>query len=82
MTPPVSTAAAYISSTLALRASTDSIEKFIQEDPDNLERLKELLKQRDEAYLNWSNAASLLKTLPIPEMAEALEQIEMTLWYK
>ncbi|HAF97506.1 MULTISPECIES: hypothetical protein [Paenibacillus] len=82
MTAPVSPAAAYISSTLALRASTDSIAKFIQEDPDNLQRLNELQKQREEAYLNWSNAASLLKTLPVPEMAEALGQIESTLWYR
>ncbi|EHB50081.1 hypothetical protein MKY82_22265 [Paenibacillus sp. FSL W7-1279] len=82
MTAPVSPAAAYISSTLALRASTDTIAKFIQEDPDNLQLLKELLKQREEAYLNWSNAASMLKTLPVSEMSAAMIHIETVLGYK
>lgn len=82
MTAPVSPAAAYISSTLALRASTDSIAKFIQEDPDNLQRLNELQKQREEAYLNWSNAASMLKTLPVSEMSAAMIHIETVLGYK
>lgn len=66
----------YIATTQALRASTESISQFIQEDPENIERLKELNSQREEAYRNWTNAAYLLKTLPAPEMTVALSRIE------
>jgi len=72
----------YVSSTLTLRASTDAIIKFIQEEPDNLQKLNELHKLREEAYENWINAASMLKRLSIPELAEVLEQIESILSYE
>lgn len=66
----------YIATTQALRASTESISQFIEEDPENLQRLNELNSQREEAYRNWSNAAHLLKSLPASEMAVALSRIE------
>jgi hypothetical protein len=78
MNTPVaqSPADVYIATTQALRASTESISQFIQEDPENIQRLNELNSQREEAYRNWTNAAYLLKTLPAPEMAVALSRIE------
>lgn len=74
-----SPADAYIASTHALRASTESISQFIREDPENVQRLNELNSQREEAYQNWTNAAYLLKTLPASEMAVALSRIEYEL---
>lgn len=66
----------YIATTQALRASTELISQFIQEDAENIQRLNELNSQREEAYRKWTNAAYLLKTLSAPEMAVALSRIE------
>ncbi|MBO2942774.1 hypothetical protein JJQ72_02085 [Paenibacillus sp. F411] len=81
MNTPVSRSPAdvYIATTQALRASTVSISQLIMQDPDNIQRLNELKSQREEAYLNWANAAYLLKTLPAPEMAVVLNRIEQEL---
>jgi hypothetical protein len=78
MNTPVaqSPADVYIATTQVLRASTESISQFIQEDPENIQRLNELNSQREEAYLNWTHAAYLLKSLPASEMAVALSRIE------
>lgn len=74
-----SPAEVYITTTQALRASTESISQFICEDPENVQRLNELNSQREEAYRNWTNAVYLLKTLPASEMAVALSRIEYEL---
>lgn len=74
-----SPAEVYIATTQALRASTESISQFIEEDPENVQRLNELRSEREQAYLNWTDAAYLLKTLPASEMAVALSRIEQEL---
>lgn len=69
----------YIASTQVLRASTRSIEQLVDQDPENVQRLNELRSEREQAYLNWTNAAYLLKSLPASEMAVALSRIEYEL---
>lgn len=82
MTAPQSLAEAYIATTRALRASTESISQFIQADPENFQRLNELQRRREEAYQNWFNAASMLKNLPTSELANAIDHIETVLGYE
>jgi len=79
MTAPASPAEAYIATTRALRESTETISQLIQADPENFQRLHELQRQREEAYQNWFNAASMLKKLPTSELANAIDQIEAVL---
>ncbi|KOP64395.1 hypothetical protein AMS62_03330 [Bacillus sp. FJAT-18019] len=81
-TPQSPAAAAYIASVQALRASSASLLVFVEQDQNDPDRLRELERQRQNAYLNWSNSVHYLRTLPVAEMAAAMDQIETALGYQ
>lgn len=66
----------YTAAAQALRASTASMSAVIGNglpDPDQLDKI---WAERDAIYLNWFNAAALMRELPQEYMGQAVAAIE------
>lgn len=66
----------YVTAARALRSNTHAVMELIHEEKVDSPAFQQIWKQREEAFLNWNNAAVLVRQLPIDDMAAVVRVIE------